>query len=79
LTPSGGKDHEETHATPQQQRPICETQQSEAPEMSKGIIPSPPELVRESIIVVGGAILAAVIFQALPGLRAWIAERMPNK
>ena len=47
--------------------------------MSKGIIPSPPELVRESIIVVGGAILAAVIFQALPGLRAWIAERMPNK
>jgi hypothetical protein len=47
--------------------------------MTKGIIPSPPELVRESIIVVGGAILAAVIFQALPGLRAWIAERMPTK
>lgn len=38
----------------------------------KSFIPSFPEVAREAIIVVGGAILAAAVVGALPSLRDWI-------
>jgi hypothetical protein len=45
--------------------------------MSK-YIPTAPEVVREGLIVLAGAVLAALVFQALPGLRAWVADRLPT-
>lgn len=36
------------------------------------IIPSIPEIGREALIVVGGAILAALIVGNIPALRDWI-------
>lgn len=36
------------------------------------IIPTPVELGREALIVVGGAIIAAAIVGAFPALRDWI-------
>lgn len=38
----------------------------------KNVIPSGAEVAREVLIVLGGAIVAAAIVGALPGLRAWI-------
>ena len=38
----------------------------------KSVIPSVNEVAREALIVVAGAIVAAAIMHALPGLRAWI-------
>lgn len=40
------------------------------------IIPTGPELGREALLIVGGTILAAVIFAALPGLRDWVNRQM---
>lgn len=42
--------------------------------MSK-IIPSFPEIGREAVIVVGGAILAAFVMSQFPSLKAWIKEQ----
>ena len=36
------------------------------------IIPKPIDIGREALIVVGGAILAALIVSQLPSLQAWI-------
>lgn len=36
------------------------------------IIPTAPEVAREALIVVGGAILAAFIVSQVPQLRDWI-------
>lgn len=36
------------------------------------IIPTIPEIGREALIVVGGAILAALIIGQIPALRDWI-------
>jgi hypothetical protein len=36
------------------------------------IIPKPAEIGREALIVLGGALLAALIIGQLPGVRAWI-------
>lgn len=41
-------------------------------------IPTLPELSRETLIVLGGAIAAAAIFAAFPELRAWVKERLPT-
>ena len=41
-------------------------------------IPSLPEVSRETLAVVCGAIAAAVIFSYLPGLRQWVADRLPT-
>ena len=41
------------------------------PGLSK-IIPSVPEVAREAVITVGGAILAALVIGHLPALRDWI-------
>lgn len=35
-------------------------------------IPKAPELIRETLIVIGGAIIAAAIVGNLPALRDWI-------
>lgn len=41
----------------------------------KGVIPSVPEVAREALIVMGGALLAALIVGRLPSLKAWIKEQ----
>lgn len=38
-------------------------------------LPGWPELTREALIVVGGAVLAAVLMSQLPSLKAWIKEQ----
>lgn len=35
-------------------------------------VPSPVEITREAIIVLAGALLAAVVIGNLPGLREWM-------
>ncbi len=42
--------------------------------MSASIIPSGNELLRESLVIIGGAILAALVLSQLPDLRNWIAS-----
>lgn len=36
------------------------------------IIPKPIEIGREALIVIGGAVLAAIIMSQVPALQAWI-------
>lgn len=38
----------------------------------KGMLPTAPAIVKEALIVLGGAIVAALVVGQLPGLRAWI-------
>ncbi|MDR7095527.1 hypothetical protein [Hydrogenophaga laconesensis] len=38
------------------------------------VLPSAPEVLRESLVLIGGAILAALILQQLPQLRSWISQ-----
>lgn len=38
-------------------------------------VPKPTEVAREAIIVMGGALLAALIIGQLPGVRAWIKKQ----
>lgn len=45
------------------------------------VIPTAPELAREGLLVIGGAIVAALIISQLPGLKAWIKAQwadVPN-
>ena len=42
----------------------------------KGIIPSPGALVRETLVVLGGAILAAFVMHQFPALRAYVRDAM---
>lgn len=44
--------------------------------MSKAIIPTAPEFMREAIIVIGGALLAAFVLSRLPAVRAYIQRNM---
>lgn len=39
------------------------------------VLPTPPEVAREALIVLGGALLAAAIIGQLPALRAWIKRQ----
>ena len=39
------------------------------------IIPTLPEVTREALIVIGGAILAAAIMSQVPALRDWIKRQ----
>jgi Flp pilus assembly pilin Flp len=41
----------------------------------KTLIPQPVEVAREAVIVILGALLAAVIVGQLPGVRAWIKRQ----
>ena len=44
----------------------------------KSMIPAPGAVVREAAVTIGGAVLAAVFLTYVaPGLKAWIAERLP--
>lgn len=45
--------------------------------MSKSIIPSGGEVVREAVIVLAGALLAAAVMQAFPKLKAWVKAQIP--
>jgi hypothetical protein len=40
--------------------------------MINKIIPKPIEVGREALIVIGGAVLAAIIMSQIPSLQAWI-------
>lgn len=39
---------------------------------ARAVIPSAPSVLREGLLVVAGAIVAALIIGQLPGVRAWI-------
>lgn len=39
------------------------------------ILPTVPEIGREAIIVIGGAILAALVMSQFPSVRAWIKQQ----
>lgn len=39
------------------------------------IIPTIPEIGREALIVIAGAIVAAAIMSQFPGVKAWIKEQ----
>ena len=41
----------------------------------KSIVPTVPEIGREALIVVGGAIIAALIVGQIPALRDWIKSQ----
>lgn len=41
----------------------------------KKLIPAPVEIGREAIIVIGGAVLAALVIGYVPGVRAWIKKQ----
>ena len=36
------------------------------------MIPAPKEIIREAVIVLGGAVLAALIIGQFPQVKAWI-------
>ncbi|HNE59162.1 MAG TPA: hypothetical protein PLA33_02630 [Ottowia sp.] len=42
--------------------------------MNRAWLPTPAELGRETLIVIGGAVLAALIIGHVPALRDWIKE-----
>lgn len=39
------------------------------------IIPTVPEVAREALVLIAGAVVAAAIIGRLPELRAWIARQ----
>lgn len=39
-------------------------------------IPTAPEVVREAVIVIAGALLAAFVIGRIPGARAWIQTNL---
>lgn len=41
----------------------------------KNFLPSVPEVARETLIVLGGAVVAALIVGQFPALRDWIKEQ----
>lgn len=41
----------------------------------KQIIPTVPEIGREALIVIGGALLAALIVGQFPALRLWVKNQ----
>lgn len=43
--------------------------------MKAGFIPSVPEISREALTLIAGAILAALIMSRFPQLKAWIKDQ----
>jgi len=39
------------------------------------LLPKPVEIGHEALLVIGGALLAALIIGQLPGVRAWIKQQ----
>jgi hypothetical protein len=46
--------------------------------MSVRVIPTGPEVLREAIVVIAGAVLAALVVSQLPALRAWLQQNGPT-
>lgn len=44
----------------------------------KSIFPTPTEIGREALIVIGGAIVAALIVSQLPALQDWLKLKWNN-
>lgn len=42
---------------------------------ARALVPSIPEVGREAVIVLAGALLAALVIGQLPGVREWIAKQ----
>lgn len=42
--------------------------------MKTGIIPTTPEFFREALIVIGGAVIAAIVLSKIPALKAFIQK-----
>ena len=40
------------------------------------IIPTGPEFLREALIVIGGALIAAIVLSKLPAVRAFIQQNV---
>lgn len=43
--------------------------------MKTGYLPSVPEVVREGLITIAGALLAAFVIGQLPGVRDWVKRQ----
>jgi len=41
----------------------------------RALVPSVPEVGREAVIVLAGALLAALVIGQLPGVREWIKKQ----
>jgi hypothetical protein len=41
----------------------------------KAVIPKPTEIGREALIVIAGALVAALVIGQLPGVREWIKRQ----
>lgn len=41
-----------------------------------GVIPTTPEFLREAIIVIGGALIAAFVLSQMPAVRAYIQRNI---
>ncbi len=39
------------------------------------MLPKAPEVIREALVVIAGAILAAAVMGQLPGVKAWIKKQ----
>lgn len=46
--------------------------------MSRGVIPSAGEVVREALILIAGAMLAAAVVSQFPRLKTWIKDNLPS-
>ena len=44
----------------------------------KAVVPAPAEIGREALIVIAGALLAALVIGHLPGVREWIKAQWAN-
>lgn len=42
------------------------------------IVPRAPEVVREALIVIGGAVLAALLVSQVPALKRWLQQQSPT-
>jgi len=42
---------------------------------ASSIIPAPASIAKEALLVIGGALLAALIMSQLPTVRAWVNEQ----
>ena len=68
------KNHEQTpHPAPQAQRPVSQAQGP--PVKVASLIPSPVEVGREALVVLLGALVAAVIIGQLPQVRDYIKRQ----
>jgi hypothetical protein len=47
--------------------------------VKKGIVPSGAEIAREAIIVIGGALLAALVVGQFPAFKAWLQAQWKSE